>query len=541
MADDENSSLFSKHTERRKEFQRSINVEQGRRRREDARFVLRKNIREDNLEKRRRQVGEPDKMTSLVAAASNIPNRTLPAIRELYNELMSDDVDSHLAATVEFRKLLSIERKPPIDEVISVGAVPRLVQFLHLNENTPLQFQAAWALTNIASGTSVHTKVVVESGAVPIFVGLLVSPDVDVREQSVWALGNIAGDSPTFRDMVLDLGILPPLLSLCTPQSRMSLLRNATWTLSNLCRGKPQPDFNKVLPCLHTLAILLFVKDRDVLTDACWALSYLSDDAGQSNPKIQAVVQSGAIGRLVQLLSSSSEIASTNIKVPALRCIGNIVTGDDAQTQAVLDAGVLEALAELIHHEKKSIRKEAFWTLSNITAGNSDQISQVVKHPLFQHLVRLLREDYFDIKKEAAWTVSNATSGGSAEQIRTLVRQGVIAPLVDLFSCQDAKTIMVALEGIENILNVGQQDAEQTGMDNVFADFVEEADGVTKLEEIQLHANPEIYKKAVDILTKFFNAEEEGDSTQFTPAVNASGEFSFGAENTAATQNGFNF
>eukprot|EP01083_Nonionella_stella_P182032 653826_1 len=141
----------------------------------------------------------------------------------------------------------------------------------------------------------------------------------------------------------------------------MSLLRNATWTLSNLCRGKPQPDFNKVLPCLHTLAILLFVKDRDVLTDACWALSYLSDDAGQSNPKIQAVVQSGAIGRLVQLLSSSSEIASTNIKVPALRCIGNIVTGDDAQTQAVLDAGVLEALAELIHHEKKSIRKEAFW------------------------------------------------------------------------------------------------------------------------------------------------------------------------------------
>lgn len=64
--------------------------------------------------------------------------------------------------------------------------------------------------------------------------------------QAVWALGNIAGDSPQCRNLVLQAGALPPLLEQLGDNQKVSMQRNATWTLSNFCRGKPPPDFSVV-------------------------------------------------------------------------------------------------------------------------------------------------------------------------------------------------------------------------------------------------------------------------------------------------------
>jgi len=83
------------------------------------------------------------------------------------------------------------------------------------------------------------------------------------------------------------------------------------------------------LQCLPALVQLVRHDDLDVKVDACWALSFLAD--GPQN-QIQAVIESQIIPYLVPKLQN----AEPKIVMPALRTLGNIVTGSDAQTQVTL-------------------------------------------------------------------------------------------------------------------------------------------------------------------------------------------------------------
>jgi len=81
------------------------------------------------------------------------------------------------------------------------------------------------------------------------------------------------------------------------------------------------------------------------------------------------------------------------------------------------------------------------------------------------------------------------------------VTQGCIKPLCDLLTCPDPRIVTVSLEGLENILKVGEQEKDlgNSGSMNLYARYIDEAEGLEKIENLQTHDNNEIYEKAVKI------------------------------------------
>ncbi|CAL4976435.1 unnamed protein product [Urochloa decumbens] len=507
---------------RRSSFKASVSAADGQRRRVSIMDVLRKDIRSSTLQ-RRRCVGGGEAETHALPPAALEKTANLP---QLVAGLYSDDRRMLLQAARGFRMMLSIERDPPIQQVVDSGVLPCLVRLLSREDYTELQFESAWALTNIASGTSENTMLVVNNGAVPIFVKLLSSPSEDVREQAVWALGNVAGDCAKFRDIVLVHGVLFPLLQLLNGNPRASLLRNGTWALSNLCRGKP--NFEHVKPALIVLRQLIHSDDEDVLTDACWALSYLSDG---DCTNIQAVIETGACPRLVELLSHPS----TSVLFPSLRAVGSIASGDEAHTQCILDHQALPCLLNLlVTNQEKRVKKEVCFTISNITAGNQEQIQAVINGNLIGPLVHLMCTAEFAVSKEAASAISNATYGGTHDQIKYLVSQGCIKAFCDFLRHSDPRILRVCLEGLENILKVGEAEKSLGACNvNMYVQMIEDADALDKIEDLQHHDDNMIYEMATRLLETFWVEEDdampsEGNAPHQVHVSASPGGFNFG-------------
>ena len=279
----------------------------------------------------------------------------------------------------------------------------------------------------------------------------------------IWALGNIVGDSVCPRDMVINLGALNKLSSLCstefTKHSALPLIRLISWILSNLLQWKPIPDWKHVQIAIDMLSLLLTLKNRQILRDSCFALSYLCDPAlgGNTKRNIEEIKSNGSLNRVVSLLNHKKR----GVRHGALRVCGNIAIGNNEQTQCIVDFGVLKPLHRMIESDEPVIVREACWTVSNITAGSSEQIDAVIAANLFPPLIECVTTGTYEIAHQAAWALVNAASSGSKEQIMYLAEQGAI-PSLCAFSrriSKDKELMNEICEAIKNTKSVKDRGA----------------------------------------------------------------------------------
>jgi hypothetical protein len=182
------------------------------------------------------------------------------------------------------------------------------------------------------------------------------------------------------------------------------------------------------LTCARLPDVLRYIQwpnDKDELDDACRSLDYMLKRYNRQQLSIPDSVMS-KVPYLIRYLTHSYR----HVQRSSRGVLNTIASGSDEESQALLDANILDILTKFLNDPNKCA--SACTTVSKITAGNASQIREVMNSGVMTKLIRIISNFDYDIPKwrEAAWAVANALDGRrSPEQFIKLVQGGAIQPL----------------------------------------------------------------------------------------------------------------
>ena len=119
--------------------------------------------------------------------------------------LYSDKEELQKTAVQYFRKQITTNTAGTVKHMVEdKSIIPRLINILKTSNNTQIQFEVAWILTNIASVED-NSKLIIDS--FHRLSELINSTCPNVCEMCVWAIGNLAEN----RSLMLQMNIIPRL------------------------------------------------------------------------------------------------------------------------------------------------------------------------------------------------------------------------------------------------------------------------------------------------------------------------------------------
>ncbi|KAH9385363.1 uncharacterized protein NEMAJ01_0259 [Nematocida major] len=456
----------------------------------------------------------------------------------LAEKINSKNPEDIVQGVTEFRRLLSAAKCPPIDFVVMNGLTPTFSKLINpenpiyttMPEETAVRIihEAAWVVTNIASGSTEQTMAAVKAGAVPNLVKLLYLDNMQLQDQAVWGISNISGDCETGRDACIDAGAVGPVIKLVemelgkVGEINIPFLRNLTWAFSNLNRGRnPPPYIKHTEMCLPVIIKLIEVNDTETMVDAYWALSYMCD-AGIAQADM--IISTGVLASCAHKLAAYNHTAQQGdtmqlhlkepILSPIIRILGNIATYDEKQTDYIVNLGTVQILRELFtlpfeNKRSSKIKREICWVISNITAGTPSQVQEVIKHGFLDILVNTMKTADMQMRVEACWAICNAVVqlNEAVSYAKEVGEAGAIMAFSKFLPSimNDAKLVAVVLDAIHSLLAWGESDS--VGGENMIATEIESCDLLEHIEELQSATSYSVASRAEEIIRKYFEGQ----------------------------------
>mmetsp|Transcript_28585 Transcript_28585/g.51816 ORF Transcript_28585/g.51816 Transcript_28585/m.51816 type:complete len:598 (+) Transcript_28585:45-1838(+) len=433
----------------------------------------------------------------------------------------------------ELRKALGAVLNPPMQEAIEAGAAGLLAETLGTSDPSgaflPSQLEAAWCLTQLASGNSSQTRLLVEAGAVDAALEVLLSPRLaeshELCERCLMLLANVAGDADrSLRDQLLGQGVVGimgnlfeqmqmPAFAAWSGRAREEVLRALTWLMSSLCRGRSNLE---ELDCAfdYFSQVIQGTNDAEMKSSALWGLCHLLEGSSEDGDAcahaarmLSAGFEQGKVPKppaahpllqsLVESMRATGDRRST-LPTAALRLAGLLVSlSDPFFTDALIASGpFLQALhADLVDgHADGQVQRDAAWVLGNIAAGSPDQAKQLSS---ITGLVEALccaceRSSHAQVRSECMWAIANLAKHGRIDNRRLLQ-----ISVTGLRREQDPVLQRAILDAVEAALLQGTAAAEVPDL-------------IQQLQELAQSSESAVYRKARYLLQR----EKIGDENE---------------------------
>ncbi|KAG9046216.1 Importin subunit alpha-4 [Tulasnella sp. UAMH 9824] len=385
--------------------------------------------------------------------------KIIPAI---VSDIRSDDRRTRLIATIKLRRLLQC--RPP--EVV--------VQ--------PFRAEAAWIVSNIASGTSEQTATVVEAGAIPKLVAMFPTDVTGVQENALWALGNIGGDCEEFREMVVEVGgIQPPLDVLDAPEKYTEKVQNtASWVLT--CYLTPRyAEFrldvmSQMIPILAKF--LRSAPENSNYETLGYAVKAL-DQICANDEAAELTITTGILPRLVEFCTKDD----ANLSSQAVGCVGRFTAGSEASTDAAIEAGLLEALKPCISHRQVAVRDNACWAASNVAAASLSQVHALLRAGLLPTFVTVVgnKEEVPKTRNEATWALAKLVNTALVhpELVDSLIEANCVEAFSNAMATHHFNTQRLAVESLQKLLGGESRNREK------ISELLKAADGIVRLRALR--------------------------------------------------------
>ena len=179
-------------------------VEAQRDKRRDQETEIRKKKREKLLGSKRIRFSD-------IEVDSHVEEFTVEQVRNLAKAIQKSD-KNNLNTLKSLRKAFGQGSELISAFLTADNSLRAIVDHLSCSD-TELQLEAAWCITNLATGMHEDTMKVLKASS-SYLITYLSGQNVQLQDQCAWALGNLAGDSQECRDILRAQGIIVPMVNL---------------------------------------------------------------------------------------------------------------------------------------------------------------------------------------------------------------------------------------------------------------------------------------------------------------------------------------